>query len=117
MSVVSKFKGFLFRHKNKFFVGGALIAGSVLITKYAQKKLIQWQETETKEFLERNRKQSHFESIGRTCNQTISNLSSTLTKIVINMINTDQIIEELKKQPSDKVRLWNELKVNTQQPV
>lgn len=113
MSVISKFRGFLTRHRNKFVIGGAVIASSILATKYARQKLIQWQETETKEFLERNRKQSHFESIGRTCNQTISNVSSTLTNIVISIINTDHIIQELKNHPSEKVRLWNELKVNT----
>lgn len=116
MSVISKFNGFLTRHRNKFVVGGAVIAGSVLITKYARQKFIHWQETETKEFLERNRKQTHFESIVRTCNQTISTLSSTLTNIVINIINTDHIIQKLKNQPSDKVRLWNELKVSSQLP-
>lgn len=111
MSVVSKLKGFLKRHKTKFLVGGVIIATSVFLTKFAQQKLIKWQEKETKEFLERSRKQSHFESIGRTCNQTVSNLSSTLTNLVIKIINTDHIIGELKNQPTDKVKLWNELKV------
>lgn len=111
MSVVSKLKGFLTRHKNKFAVGGVIIVGSVFLTKFAQQKLIEWQEKETKEFLERNRKQSHFESVGRTCNQTISNLSSTLTLLVTNIINTSNIIEDLKNNPSDKVKLWNQLKV------
>lgn len=111
MSVISKFKDYLTRHKTKILVGGAIIAGSIFLTKIAQQKLIQWQEKETKEFLERNRKQSHFESLGRTCNQTISNLSSALTLLVIKVINTDDIIIELKNNPNDKVKLWNELKI------
>lgn len=112
MSVVSKLKGFLIRHKTKFLFGGSVIVGSIFLTKFAQKKLVQWQEKETKEFLERNRKQTHFESISQTCNQTISNLSSTLTLLVTKIVNTDHIIEELKNNPSNKLLLWNELKVN-----
>lgn len=111
MSVVSKLRGFLTRHKGKFLFGSAIIVGSIFFTKYAQQKLVQWQEKETKEFLERNRKQTHFESIGQTCNHTISNLSSTLTMVVTKIINTDDIIEELKNNPSNKIILWNELKV------
>lgn len=111
MALFSKFKDFLTKHKNKFFVGGVIVAGSIFLTKFAQRKVIEWQEKETKEFLERNRKHAHFESLGRTCNQTISNLSPTLTILIINNINTIQIIDELKNNPSDKVKLWNELKV------
>lgn len=111
MSVVSKLQRFLIRHKNKFLFGGTIIIGSIFITKLAQQKLVQWQEKETKEFLERNRKQTHFESIGQTCNQTISNLSSALTLLVTKIVNTDHIIEELKTNPSNKLVLWNELKV------
>lgn len=111
MSVMSKLKGFLTRHKIKFLIGGVAITGSILFTKFAQQKLIEWQEKETIDFLERNRKQSHFESIGRTCNQTISNLSSTLTSLITKTVNTDCIIEDLKSHPTDKIKLWNELKV------
>lgn len=61
-------------------------------------------------FFERNRKQSHFESINRTCNQTIVNLSSSLLEKIYQTINTDEIIENLKKNPSNKLEMWNQLK-------
>ncbi|RZB40636.1 peroxisomal biogenesis factor 3, partial [Asbolus verrucosus] len=99
------------RHRNKFIVGGVLVGGSIFLTRYAQQKLKEWQEKETLEFLERNRKHQHFESIGRTCNQTILNLSAALNETISTSINTEEVIGTLKNNPENKVALWNELKI------
>lgn len=111
MSVVSKVKDFFSRHRNKFIIGGVIITSSILLTKYAQQKLKEFQEKQAVEFLERHRKLNHFESLGRTCNSTILNLSSTLMDVVYKTVNTDEIIEALKKNPDNKVQIWNDLKV------
>ncbi|KAJ8969661.1 hypothetical protein NQ317_004891 [Molorchus minor] len=110
MTIFSKLNGFFSRHRNKFIVGGIIITGSVLLTRYAQQRLKEWQERETKEFLERNRKQNHFESISRTCNQTIINLTAALFEAVCTSLNTDEIIDDLKNNPNNKVENWNNLK-------
>ncbi|XP_023017170.2 peroxisomal biogenesis factor 3 [Leptinotarsa decemlineata] len=111
MSVVSKFKGFFWRHKNKFIAGGALVTGTILLSKYAQKRLKEWQEKETAEFFDRSRKSSHFESIERTCNETVTNLSSALLDVINETINTDVLIESLRTNPENKLEIWNKLKV------
>lgn len=111
MSVFSRMREFFLRHRNKFIVGGIIITGSIILTKYTQQRLREWQEKETREFLERNRKQNHFESIGRTCNQTISNLSGALYEMILKVVRTDEIIEKLKTNPENKLLLWNDLKV------
>ncbi|ENN78396.1 hypothetical protein YQE_05196, partial [Dendroctonus ponderosae] len=111
MSVFSKVKGFLSRHRNKFLIGGALVAGSVFLTRYAQTRLRQWHEKEAMEFIERNRKQAHFESINRTCNQTIVNLSASLLESIYHTVSSEETIEILKKHPENKIEMWNTLKV------
>ncbi|XP_050301606.1 peroxisomal biogenesis factor 3 [Anthonomus grandis grandis] len=111
MPVFSKIKDFLSRHRNKFVVGGIIITGSYFLTRYATHRLREWHEKEALEFIERNRKQIHFESINRTCNQTIINLSSSLLDKIYETINTDKIIEALKTNPDNKIELWNDLKV------
>ncbi|KAJ8910851.1 hypothetical protein NQ315_015587 [Exocentrus adspersus] len=112
MTVFSKIRGFLYRHKNKFIVSGVIITGSILLSKYIQQRIREWQEKETREFLERSRKQNHFESINRTCNQTISNLSGALYDVIFKTVNTDAIIDSLKNSPENKLELWNDLKVS-----
>ncbi|XP_056647930.1 peroxisomal biogenesis factor 3 [Diorhabda sublineata] len=111
MSVLSRIQGFASRHKNKFLIGGAFISGSIILTKYAQYKFKEWQEKETSEFFDRNRKQNHFESIGRTTNQTLSNFSVSLLDLISEIINTDEVIENIKANPDKKVELWNSLKL------
>nr|CAI5867811.1 unnamed protein product [Callosobruchus analis] len=112
MSTFSKIRGFFSRHKNKFIVSGALFVGSMLLTKYATQRLKEWQEKETTEFIERNRKLNHFESIARTSNQTIANLSGALYEVISKHFNTGDIVENIKKNPEAKIELWNKLKIS-----
>jgi len=41
--MLSKLKGFVGRHKKKFIFGGAVIVGGILV-RYAQRKLVEYQE-------------------------------------------------------------------------
>lgn len=111
MTVFSKLRDFLYRHRNKFLISGIVVTGSVLLTKYSQQKLREWQERETKELLDRTRKEQHFESIERTCSETILNISYALKDAIAKLVNTQDIIAELRTNPNNKIELWNDLKV------
>lgn len=82
-----------------------------MATRYAQKKLREWQERETKEFLERTRRQQHFESTERTCNQTILSLMRTVREAIVKVLNTEELVMKLRSDPADKVPIWEELKI------
>lgn len=112
MGVFSKLGSFLNRHRNKFFVGGVLVSGSILLTRYAQHRLQEWQQNEAKEFFERTRKQQHYESTERTCNQTILNLVTPLSESLMKATTSiDEILAELRGNPENKLELWERLKV------
>ena len=111
MSALSKIRNFLYRNRNKFLVGGVILSASFFIAKYAQQKLREWQEKETKELLERTRKQQHFESTERTCNKTILTLTGTLNECLSKTIDTASIVAELRTNPANKVELWDKMKV------
>ncbi|KAB0792468.1 hypothetical protein PPYR_14427 [Photinus pyralis] len=112
MGVFSKLGAFLNRHRNKFFVGGVLVSGSILLTRYAQHRLQEWQQNEAKEFFERTRKQQHYESTERTCNQTILNLINPLSESLMKATaDIDEILAELRVNPANKLELWERLKV------
>lgn len=108
----SKMKDFFHRHRNKFLVSGVLITSSVLLVRYAHQKLREWQERETKEFFERTRKQQHFESTERTCSKTVFSLTTALNKSLTSIVNTEEMIEELRSRPENKIELWEKLKVD-----
>uniref|UniRef100_T1HU64 Peroxisomal biogenesis factor 3 n=2 Tax=Rhodnius prolixus TaxID=13249 RepID=T1HU64_RHOPR len=107
----SGIKNFVNRHKKKVLVGGMLISGAILASKYTQRKLIEWQEKEAKEFLMKTRKEQHYQSTKRTCNQTICSLAETLRDTVRKIINTDDLLIQIRNGDGNKVLLWEDLKV------
>lgn len=109
--MLSAMKNFLNRHRRKFLIGGVVVAGGMLTLRYAQRKLIEYQEAKAREFIERTRKTQHFESTERTCNQAIMGLASNLIDQILKTLDADSIVAELRNNPSDKIQMWNKLKV------
>ncbi|XP_066998897.2 peroxisomal biogenesis factor 3 [Anabrus simplex] len=107
----SSIKSFVNRHRRKFIVTGIVVGSIVVATRYAQKKFREWQEQETKEFMERTRKQQHFESTERTCNQTVLSLAPTIGEAIVKTMNTEEIVGKLRNGHPDKIVLWEELKI------
>lgn len=107
----SRLRGFLSRHRRKFIVSGLIIGGVVVASRYAQKKFREWHERETKEFLERTRRQQHFESTERTCNQTIISLAPKLMESICKIIDTEDLVSQLRNGDPKKLEIWEELKV------
>lgn len=109
----SKVTDFFSRHRRKFVVTGVVVGGSYLAYRYAMKKLIEYQENQTKDFLEQTRRSQHYESTERTCNQVIVGLSSKMFDEIIKLLNSEAIMEQLRNNPTpeNKIELWNGLKV------
>lgn len=106
----SRLKNFVSRNKRKFIVGGIVVAGTGLALRYAQKRLREYQEKQVKDFLERTRRQQHFESTEKTCDQAIFGLMPGLCDAIIKLLDTDSILAELRTNKERKLELWEELK-------
>lgn len=107
----SGIKNFLSRHKRKFIATGVIVGGSVLAVQYAQRKLREFQEAQAREFIERTRRTQHFESTERTCNQAIMGVAGPLCAGILQNLDTQHVLDELRNNPNDKQALWHELKV------
>lgn len=103
-------KNFLSRHKRKLVVGG-VIAGGIIAVRYAQRKLLQYQEDKTREFIDRTRRAQHFETTERTCNQAIMGLAPNLIDRILKCLDTDPLLEKLRSNPDNKIELWNDVKI------
>ena len=93
----SKIRSFFFKHQRKFFLAGVVIGSGILIKKYAEKKLLEWQESEVNSILERSRKQQHFESTEKTCNATITSVVPKLQNTLMNSVTVFKLINYSKK--------------------
>lgn len=109
--MLSRLRGFVTRHRRKFIVTGVVIGGTFLIIKYAQRKLIEIQERQAHEFIEKQRRMQHFESTERTCNQVIIGMSTELINAIIEECSTTELLEKLRDNPSNKLELWEEMKI------
>lgn len=107
----SGIKNFLSRHRRKFVISGVVVASGYFALNYAQRKLLEYQEKKAREFFEQSRRSQHFEITERTCNQAITGLAPNLCERVLQNLNTDPILEKIRKNPERKVELWKELKV------
>lgn len=90
---------------------GVVFGGLYILSSYAQRKLREWQEREAKKFFEMTRKKQHFESTERTCNQTILSLSKIVSESILNVVNTEEIVQKLQENPNDKLSLWEQMKL------
>lgn len=110
--MLSKFKSFVVRHKKKFIFGGVVIVAGIAL-RYAQRKLVEYQEKQVKEFLEKTRRLQHFESTEKTTDQAIIGLIPALCESIIKVLNTESVLAELKTNVTSdrKLELWEELKI------
>ncbi|XP_028296352.1 peroxisomal biogenesis factor 3 [Gouania willdenowi] len=102
---------FMKRHKRKFLFTGAVVGGVYVLGKYAQKKLRDLQEREATEYIAQARRQFHFESNQRTCNMTVLSILPSLREAVINQLRSESLTELLKTKPSNKLEIWEDLKI------
>ena len=107
----SRMQNFARRHYRKFFVTAAVVGGAVLLKRYAQQKLLDWQEKEMDQFLEQSRKRQHFESTEKTCNMTVLSVVPQLTSQICQNLDSDSITLLLRNKAPNKVQLCEQLKV------
>lgn len=109
--MLSSIKDFLHRHRRKFITTGIVIGGSVFLLKWLQYKLRELQERQAKEIGEKLKRMQHYECTDRTCNQTTLGLVQALSERVFQSLNTDDILLKLRTNPSNKLELWEELRI------
>lgn len=104
-------KSFLRRHRRKFFITGAVVGGVYLLSRYARWRFAEWQRQQEMEYVEQARKQHHFESNQRTCTITLFSLVPNLRDALMEKLNCEAITGKLRERPSNKLELWEQLKV------
>ena len=109
--MLSRLYNFSRRHRNKFLVVGAVAGGVALLGRYAEARVRQWREEETRAMLEAARRGHHFENTQRTGSVTLQSLLGEVGKAADRCLDTEAAAEEIRSNPEDKVALWEELKV------
>ncbi|XP_017019559.1 peroxisomal biogenesis factor 3 [Drosophila kikkawai] len=109
--MLSRLQDFLSRHRRKFIVTGVLVGGTIFAARYAQRRLVEFQEKQAREFFERTRRMHHFESTEKTCNQVILGMGEEMCQAVLRECSTDELLEQLRQNPKNKLELWEDMKI------
>ncbi|KAH8379260.1 hypothetical protein KR009_003949 [Drosophila setifemur] len=109
--MLSRLQDFLSRHRRKFIVTGVLVGGTIYAARYAQRRLVEFQEKQAREFFERTRRMHHFESTEKTCNQVILGMGEEMCQAVLRECSTDELLEQLRQNPKNKLELWEDMKI------
>lgn len=109
--VFGRIWSFVKRHRRKFVFAGVVVAGAVWLSRYARRRLREFQEKEATECLAHIRRQHHFDSNQRTCNSTVLSVLPCLREALCQKLNTERLTDQLRSRPSNKVEIWEELKM------
>lgn len=103
-------KKFVSRHRRKLIISGALFCGTAYVIYTLKKKFAEKKDRESREYLERYRRQQHFEATENTSDRMITEFVKQLhIKYFSKNLRIEEIIEKLKKR-NDLV-LWEEMRV------
>lgn len=107
----ARFKNFICRHRRKLIISSIVVGGTVFAINYVHRKILEWQENEAKEFLKKTKKEQHYRSTERACNQTIFLLSKSLKETVFRNLDSDDILHKIREGNGSRIALWEELKI------
>jgi len=103
-------KKFVSRHKRKFIISGALFCSTAYVVYTIKKKLAEKKDKESREYLERSRRQQHYEATENTSNRMITEFVKQLhVKYFAKNLRIENIIDKLKKQ--NDLALWEEMRI------
>ncbi|KAL8584291.1 hypothetical protein ACOMHN_014710 [Nucella lapillus] len=99
------------RHKKKLIFVTAFFGGGWVAYKWVQNKVQEIRKTEDKAYLEKIKRQHHFDSNQRTCNMTVLSMIPNLREALNKGLNSKDLTDKLQSNPANKLSLWEELKV------
>jgi peroxin-3 len=106
-----RIRNFIYNRRGKILIGGIFLSIFFTVARYTRNKLIEWQEKEQNELIEKSRRRQHFEDTKSTCKQTMLMLSGSLRTKVNKCLNCKQIVSDLSRGTANKISAWNKLKV------
>lgn len=103
-------KKFVSRHRRKIIISSALFCGTAYVVYTLKKKIAEKKEKESREILERCRRQQHFEATESTSDRMVVEFIRQLhAKYFSTNLRVEDLIDRLKKQ--NDVTLWEEMRV------
>lgn len=92
-------------------IGGTVIGGVVLLSRYAERKLLEWHDHQTRTLMEKQKKRQHYDNTHRTANVTVMSLSGSMKEAISFELDADALLQAVREQPQHKQSIWEQLKI------
>lgn len=103
-------KKFVSRHKRKLIISGALFCSTAYVVYTIKKKIAEKKEKESREHLERYRRQQHYEATESTSDRIVAEFVKSIhINYFSKHLRIEDIIEKLKRQKD--LALWDEMRI------
>ena len=107
--MLDSLKNFYRRHRRKILAGGVVI-GVYAASKYAINKYDEWQTAKVESAQHAARKRFHYESHQKTCTTTFISFLPNIRNMIMETMDTEQLLEILQMKPANKLEIWDQLK-------
>jgi len=111
--MLSSIYGFYQRHKRKILFTGVIAGGTYAAVRYASWKFDEWRNSKIDDISNESKRQFHFENNQRTCTMTYLQFLPNVRNVIIEKIDIESLLELLKSKPSNKLEIWERLKVSS----
>jgi len=109
--MLTSMNNFYRRHRRKIWIYGAVATGAYAAGKFVSYKIEEWQHARVEESQNAKRKHFHFESQQKTCTSTFLSFLPNIRNVIMEKLNTEQLLDILKMKPANKLEIWDQLKV------
>uniref|UniRef100_A0A6A7FR51 Peroxisomal biogenesis factor 3 n=1 Tax=Hirondellea gigas TaxID=1518452 RepID=A0A6A7FR51_9CRUS len=103
-------RDFVSRHRNKLVVAGVTVASVALVSKLVERKIIDWQDQQTKKIVEQQKRKEHYERTLDTTHGVLHRLLPTLRKVIEENLDCDLFVQKIRDEPQNKKQLWQQLR-------
>ncbi|XP_003747260.1 peroxisomal biogenesis factor 3-like [Galendromus occidentalis] len=106
----SKVADFARRHPKKLIFGG-LVAGGMYAAHRYQSSFEENRQQIRKKIVDEMKRAEHFDAILKTSDQSVLNLLETLRRKLNAELGVEEILEEVRAKPENRIFLWDEIKI------
>lgn len=109
--MLTSVQNFYRRHRRKILIYAGVAGGAYAAGKYLRYKFDEWQHEQIDEAQNAARKNFHFENHQKNCTATFLSFLPNVRNVIMEKLNTEQLLDILKLKPANKLEIWDQMKV------
>ena len=99
------------KHRKKIIITGMVAGGSYALFRYGMARFEEWQNEKINEIVLETNRQHYFQNNQITCSTMFIEFLPAVRNLIMDKINIEELIDILKLKPTNKLEIWEKLKI------